>query len=140
MKRLLLAIGLVLVMAIPGFAQNGPINVRSLMIFTKDFQDPYVFTPYFHVYQTIVVTTDWEVKGAGYMVERLEVRDAAGVLIKKIKTWFHYIDNPRFTPTGSSFDFVATVAGILTVKVVYVDATTGNTWSHQTKVHVSAPL
>jgi hypothetical protein len=34
---------------------------------------------------------------------------------------------------------VAGVAGYYTLKAIYVDVATGNTWSHQTKIHVSAP-
>jgi hypothetical protein len=142
MRKISLVVVLVLVIAIPAFAQiNVPIKVKPLMIYTaNDSGEP---TATFSVGQTIHCNTDYEVKGYGTVKVRLDVLNSAGVLINRVKwgsvlgdvptweLWFLFI-----TPSPG----VPEVAGYYTLKIVYTDVATSNTWSHQTKVHVSAPL
>jgi hypothetical protein len=139
MKRLLLAIGLVLAMAIPAFGQNGPVRIKPLMIPTFDtsgYPDAW-----FNVGETINVRMYFEVKGTGPFRVKIETRNSAGVLMN-MNRFYNDIDSPTFQhwmlihELGSE---VAGVAGYYTLKATYVDVATGNTWSHQTKIHVSAP-
>ena len=138
MKRLLLAVALVLVMVIPAFGQNGPVRMKPLMIPTFDtsgYPDAW-----FNVGETIHVRAYFEVKGTGAYTVKIETRNSAGVLIGKIK-FYNDVDSPTFQhwmlihELGSE---VTGVAGYYTLKATYLDVTTGNTWSHQTKIHVSA--
>jgi hypothetical protein len=140
MKRLLLAIALVLVMAIPVFAQNGPIKIKPLMVFTENASGS--ITPYFYDGEFIYSRIDYVVKGTGSFRVRFEVRNSAGVLIDKNKSLDIDVDNPTFAPSQSYFQLTPgaiRVAGYYTLKTFYVDLATRTTWSHQTKFYVSEP-
>jgi hypothetical protein len=139
MKRLLLAMVLVLVIAIPAFAQNGPIRIKPLLAYTSDESN--TVKPWFNVGEPINVVTMWEVKGTGSVKYRVEVLNSEGVLIDRIKLGPYAVNSPTFTSWTSSTALspgVPYVAGYFTVKTVWVDVATGNTWSPQTKIHVSA--
>jgi hypothetical protein len=160
MKRLLLAMALILVMAIPGFAQdwvgptdseiqndlpgadgdNGPIRIKPLMLYTDNESE--VITPYFDVGQNIRSLSYWQVKGTGSFRIRIEARNSAGVLIAKNKVAPFDVDYPTFIHWSgdlSAFYGGLAAAGYYTIKLVYVDVATGKAWSHQTKIQVSAP-
>jgi len=140
MKRILLAIALVLAMAIPAFAQNGPLRIKPLMAYT--FNGSGSTTAWFIVGEAITVRTNWEVKGAGTFKAKLEVRNSAGVLIGRSATIPIDVDSPTFTRHVGEFyptPGVLKEAKYYTLKIVYVDVATGNTWSHQTKIYVAAP-
>jgi hypothetical protein len=143
MKKLLLAMALVLVIAIPVFAQNhGPLKVKPLLVYTFDGSGS--ITAWFGAGEAINLRTNWEVKGTGTFRARLEVRNSAGVLIdKKTKTIPIDVDSPTFERYVGDFyptPGVLEEAKYYTLKVVYVDLATGNTWSHQTKIYVAAPV
>jgi len=131
---------LVLAMSIPAFAQN-PVKVKPLMIYTAN--DSGVATSSFTVGQTINCNTTYEVKGLGTFRVRLDVRNSAGVLIDKVRRGPFMEDVPTWESWFSSITpspGVPGVPGYYTLKTVYTDVATGNTWSHQTKVHVFAPF
>ena len=139
MKKLLLTSVLVFAMAIPAFAQNGPIKIKPLMVYTSDGSGSP--TSWFTVGETIGVANMFEIKGTGTFRIRLEVRNSAGVLIEK-EVYTETVDNNGFggwTIYGSLSPEVPEVPGYYTVKFVYVDLANRNTWSHQTKIHVEAP-
>ncbi len=140
MRKLLLAVVLVLVIAVPAFAQtNVPIKVKPLMIYTANDSGP---TATFSVNQPINCHAILETKGLGTVKVKLNVLNSAGVLIDKVKWGTVFGDEPIweiwFLPITLSGG--VPTAGFYTLNIVYTDMTTGNTWSHQTKVHVSAPL
>ncbi len=158
MKRFLLAMALVLVMAIPAFAEDwvgpinseaqndsprvlanfGPVKMKLLMADTRDATD--VPTPYFSIGETIRSHTNWEVKGTGSFTVKFQVLDSAGVLIDKKKYGPYEINSSTFNAWGTDVTSNSAVAaGYYTVKTIYVDVATGNSWIHQTKVHVLAP-
>jgi len=131
---------LVLLIAIPAFAQNnGPIRIKPLMAYTQD--DLGVTTPWFTVGEEINFVMAHEVKGTGSYRYRIEVLDNAGVLIYKIKSGAIDIDTATFQTENIIYELneVPWGAGYFTLKAFYVDVKTGNTWSHQTKIHVQDP-
>lgn len=136
MKRLLLAVALVLVMAIPAFAQNGPVKIKPLMAYT--FNQFGSATAWHIVGQAIHVRANWEAKGTGTYKARMEIRNSNGVLIDKASTIPQAVDSPTFVRIVGDFSptKVLDEAKYYTVKIVYVDLATGNTWSHQTKIYV----
>lgn len=110
------------------------------MVFTGD--ESGANTPWIYVGQAIYNYSFWEVKGTGSFRGRIELRNSAGSLIDKMKFGPFDEDDPTFVTHGLSLFFsseVPGVAGYYTVKTIYVDVATGNTWSHQTKIHVLAP-
>ncbi len=138
MKKILLAIVLVLAMAIPAFPQtNVPFKVRPLMIYTANASGP---SATFSVGQPINCYTTYETKGNGIYRVRLDVFDSAGVLIDRVRWGNSFGDEPTWELWFLSISpnlGVPTKAGCYILKVVYTHAATGNTWSHQTKVHVN---
>ncbi len=140
MRKILLAVVLVLVIAIPAFAQtNVPFRVRPLMIYTANASGP---TATFSVGQPINCYTTYETKGNGIYRVRLDVFDSAGVLIDRVKWGNSFGDEPtwelRFLSITPNLG-VPAKAGCYTLKVVFTHMATLNTWSHETKVHVFAP-
>ena len=94
MKKILLAIVLVLAMAIPAFAQNGPVKIKPLMLYS--YNESAENTAWFYVGELITVRTNWEVKGTGTIRQKLEVRNSAGVLIGRDKHDPLEVDTPTF--------------------------------------------
>ena len=161
MKRLVLAMALVLVMTVPVFAQNwvgpvdseiqndslqvdasfGPIMMRPLMIHTIGE----VSTAYFYVGQTVIIATSWEVKGTGHIRMKIETRNSAGVLIDILKKGWpdpYPVNYGVFSSWGLGLSLhpnASATPGYYTVKAIYIDVATGNTWSHETKIRVFAP-
>jgi hypothetical protein len=181
MKRLLLVMVSVLVIAIPAFAQiwvgpmdseiqndslgvvdnnadYGPIELIPLMIYTG--YEPDGITPYFFLGQIIGSVTYWDMRGTGQFRIKVETRDSRGMLIHRgqvgwptplevssdvFQPWALYSGLPPDVPERP---------GYYTVEVIYIDVTRGNTsshwrrdssrhrtrntWSHETKFHVSA--
>ncbi len=140
MRKLLLAVVLVLVIAIPAFAQiNAPFKLKPLMIYTANDFGPNAL---FSVGQPINCHAILETKGVGTVKVKLIVLDSAGVLIDRVKWGTVFGDEPTWEVSFLSIPLSGGVptAGFYTLKIVYTDAATGNTWSQQTKVRVSAPL
>jgi len=140
MKKILLAIVLVLAMAIPAFAQSGqfgPIKFKLLMVWSENAA--VVSTPYFNVGETIRSRSYFEYKGTGRYRVILEVRNDKGVMIDRLKFGPFISDTPTFDTWHSNITLspgVPAVAGYYTLKTIYVDVATGNRWSHQTNIHV----
>ena len=138
MKRLLLAVALVLAMAIPAFAQNGPLKIKQLMVYTEDgLGNP---TAFFNVGEEIYLGTVIEFKGSGSCTHVITMVDSAGDLIYKSKTT-PVFDSPIFQGLYEVVGLgagVPGVAGYYTIKSVIKNVKTGKTWTQQTKVHVSA--
>ncbi len=142
MKKLLLAVVLVLAMAIPTFAQNGPVKIKLLMAYAEN--DAHQATPIFSIGigEYIISRTHWEVKGTGSFMEKLEVRDSAGGLVFKSRSGNFDVNSSTFASwDGSMYIPIGVIprAGYYTLKSIYRDLETGNTWSQQTKIHVFAP-
>ena len=163
MKKLLLALVLALAMAVPGSAeiwvgpvdseiQNessdvlanyGPIKAKLMMICTADESE--VITPYFAVGQSIATITNWEMKGTGKYRIKVETRNRTGVLIHRAKIgWPTPLEVnsrgfERRTLYATLPPGLPATRGYYTTKVIYIDVATGKTWSHKTKIYVSAP-
>ncbi len=139
MRNLLLTIVLVLVMAIPAFAQNGPVKIKPLMVCTRAEEGQY--KPVFGFGEIIHLMAYFEAKGTGNFKERIEVRNSAGVLFYKLKSpQALLLDSPTFQRWSADTPLeVGLGAGYYTCKFFYIDVATGNTWSHQTKIHVLPP-
>ena len=145
MKKLLLTMVLVLAMAIPAFAQHGPVKIKPLMAYATN--DDYLPTPifYLNVDQNVIFARHWEIKGSGLLTEKVEVRNSAGVLIYKFRSGPFSVDYPAFEyqhadtylSIGTS---IPKAAGYYTVKSIYRDVATGNTWSQQIRIHVVEPV
>jgi len=136
MKKLLLALVLVLVMAIPAIAQNGPLKIKQLMIYTEnDLGDP---TPFFNIGEEIHFGTVIEFMGTGNCTRTIEMRNSSDVLIYK-STSNPEFDSPTFQTLFEVWDIgagVPDVAGYYTIKSVIKNKKTGKKWTQQTKVHV----
>ena len=138
MRKLLLGIVLVFAIAIPAFAQNGPVKIKPLLLFTQS-ETLGDITPWFNPGNDIYVGMVREAKGCGTYKDRIEVLNSKGVLIQKIidshavctDTFVGMFETIRLGP--------APEAGYYTVKAVYVDVATRISWSHQTKIHVIPP-
>jgi hypothetical protein len=162
MKRFVLAMALVLVITVPAFAQNyvgpvdpevqndsllvnasfGPVKMKPLMIYTTDGSN--IIAARFYPDEIIRTVSYWEVKGTGNMRIKLEVRDSAGNLIYRYK-WPDplEVNNDVFAQWIANFQVSPDppiTPGYYTAKFIYTDVATGNTWSHQTKIHVLPPL
>jgi hypothetical protein len=100
-----------------------------------------VISPWFNLGENTNFGMTHEFKGTGSYRYKIEVRNSAGDLLYKIKSGTPDVDTPTFE-TGNTTEGLPPpeAAGWYTIKIVYVDNKTGNTWSRQTKIHVSAPL
>ena len=138
MKKILLAIVLVLAMAIPAFAQNGPVKIKVLMVYTEDAS--HLTTAWFNTGDTIFFGIAHEQKGTGSYKLKMEIRNSAGNLIYR-DTSTPEVNSPTFEALHQSFQMGTPIdsAGYYTVKVTFTDVKTGNKWSKETKIHVSAP-
>jgi hypothetical protein len=139
MRKLLLAMVLVMAVAIPAFAQNGPLKIKLLMTYAENDADQ--ATPIFFVGigNYITLRTHWETKGTGSYTIKHEIRDSTGVLVYKMKVGPYDVDFPTFDYADGYTSFPIVLferAGYYTLKSTYRDVATGNTWSHQTKIHV----
>jgi hypothetical protein len=143
MKKLLLTMVLILAVAIPAFAQHGPVKIKSLMAYATN--DDYLPTPIFYlsVDQNVIFARHWEIKGSGLLTGKVEVRDSAGVLIYKFRSGPFSVDYTAFehqhADTYLSIGTSIQMAGYYTVKSIYRDVATGNTWSQQIRIHVMEP-
>ncbi len=139
MKKLLLAIVLVLAMAIPAFAQNGPVKIKPLMIYAEISANQ--ATPIYYVGfdQEVTLRRHWEIKGTGSFKEKVEIWNGAR-LVWKSSYGPYNVDYATFSHydgfTSFSIDGIFKNAGYYTLKCTYRDVATGNTWSQQTKIHV----
>jgi hypothetical protein len=141
MKKILLAIVLVLAMAIPAFAQNGPVKIKILMVYTETEEGGLrSTTAWFNTGDYVFFGIAHEQKGTGSYKLKMEIRNSEGALIYK-DTSTDSVNSPTFEALHQSFQMGTPidVAGYYTIKVTFTDVKTGNKWSKETKIHVSPP-
>jgi len=138
MKKLLLTIVLVLAMAIPAFAQNGPVKIKVLMVYTAN--EAGVTTAWFNTGDSVFFGIAHEQKGTGTYKHKMEIRNSAGTLIYK-DTSTPDVNSPTFEALHQIFEMGTPidVPGYYTLKTTFTDVKTGNQWGKETKIHVSAP-
>ena len=135
MKTLLLAMVLFFAMAIPAFAQNEPVKVKPLLLYTQSEGGD--TTPWYNPGNTIYVGMVREAKGCGSYKNRIEILNSKGILIQRIKFGNWSVCNSTFEGMTEIEGLgPAPETGYYTIRAVYVDLVSGNTWSHQTKIHV----
>jgi hypothetical protein len=136
MKRLLTALALTLVVAVPALA--GAVVVKPMMIYTSNPFD--VLTPTFPAGQVITCHTVYEVKGIGDFRLRLDLLDRRGAVVDRVTGGPYMEDETTFqTWFGNLSVDAPETPGYYTLKFVYIDVATGRTWCHRTRLHVVPP-
>src|SRR5512139_1088297 len=100
MKKILLAIVLVLAMAIPAFAQNGPVKIKILMVYTETEVES--TTAWFNTGDNVFFGIAHEQKGTGSYRLKMEIRNSGGNLIYK-DTSTVSVNSPTFEAVHQSF-------------------------------------
>jgi len=138
MKKLVLAMALVLVITMPAFAQNGPLKMKQLMVYTEDaLGNP---TAFFNDGEEIYLGTVIEFKGTGSCTHVITMYNSAGGLVYK-STTTPVFDSPTFQALHEVLGLgpgLPGAAGYYTIKSVIRNKKTGKTWTQQTRIHVTA--